>query len=184
MGYRDFDKSTGELSFWKNSSKKNETSVSRGLDYLELLITNSYGHAFDEKFRQAVLDLGAAVKYARSDKNKLYYRTPGSLKDFANGLARCGRVEHIVPVSVIVNKIRNVPLLDDGRIDRFAILFLFSKYYYLCAVSLEEDALLNKKLSSKMPDDWDDEDIFARYRAVGITVLEGSGHIAQAKRIA
>ena len=143
MGYRDFDKSTGELSFWKNSSKKNETSVSRGLDYLELLITNSYGHAFDEKFRQAVLDLGAAVKYARSDKNKLYYRTPGSLKDFANGLARCGRVEHIVPVSVIVNKIRNVPLLDDGRIDRFAILFLFSKYYYLCAVSLEEDALLN-----------------------------------------
>ena len=88
----------------------------------------------------------------------------------------------MIPVNTIIKMVRRTRLLATGKINRPAILHLFDAYYYLCAVSKAEDVLLNKKYSKTMPPEWDGADIFARYRACGVTVLSGSGHISSATR--
>jgi hypothetical protein len=51
---------------------------------------------------------------------------------------------------------------------------LIKKYYVICAITKEEDRQLNAAgLRSKMPKDREiDNNVFARYEAVGISVVK------------
>jgi hypothetical protein len=75
--------------------------------------------------------------------------------------------DHSVPIKVlrkmIVDKCGN-KISDLARIEEF-----LEKYYRLGVITKDEDRLFGGAgLISEMPNDWDEEDAFARYRAVGI----------------
>lgn len=73
-------------------------------------------------------------------------------------------VEHAVPQMVIVNMLMDLDFLTNERIEQ-----ILRKYFRVCLVSKNEDALLRKnRLGSTMPDDWDGQNIWARYETVGI----------------
>lgn len=73
-------------------------------------------------------------------------------------------VEHAVPQMEIVNM-----LMDMEAITQTKVQSLLEKYFRVLLVTKEEHRLLNASgLRSSMPKDWDGEDVWARYRAVGI----------------
>lgn len=74
--------------------------------------------------------------------------------------------EHIVPKKVIVNSLMN----EVGRTPERIYDFL-ERFCIGVVVTKDEDTALNSAgLRSKMPEDWDGEDPWARYKAVGIQV--------------
>ena len=73
-------------------------------------------------------------------------------------------VEHVIPQMYIVNM-----LMDMSTINKDKIRNILEKYFHVLLVTKEEHRRLNASgLRSKMPDDWDGENIWARYDAVGI----------------
>ncbi len=73
-------------------------------------------------------------------------------------------VEHVVPQMLIVNM-----LMDMNEIERNAVGALLLKYFHVLLVTNEEHNRLNSSgLRSTMPKDWDKENVWARYDAVGI----------------
>ena len=73
-------------------------------------------------------------------------------------------IEHAVPIKVIVDL-----LLDLTPLTSIEIENLLNKYFRVCMVTKSEHKKLSDaKLRSKMPDDWDNEDPYARYKKVGI----------------
>ena len=73
-------------------------------------------------------------------------------------------IEHAVPIKVIVDL-----LLDLTPLTSIEIENLLKKYFRVCMVTKSEHKKLSDaKLRSKMPDDWDCEDPYARYKKVGI----------------
>jgi hypothetical protein len=65
---------------------------------------------------------------------------------------------------VLVNK-----LMEKKPLTKQYILDTLTKYYMVAVISKDEHRLLNSKgLTSKMPDKWDFNDLWARYTAVGI----------------
>lgn len=75
-------------------------------------------------------------------------------------------VEHAVPQMVIVNM-----LMDMETIEKPIVLALLRKYFRVLVVTKEEHKKLNASgLRSKMPNNWDRNDVWARYRSVGIDI--------------
>lgn len=72
--------------------------------------------------------------------------------------------DHIVPIKVI-HKI----LQTDTKRTEEDIELLLKKYYRIGVITKNEDQMLNSfQLKSKMPDDWDGDDIYARYKRANI----------------
>ena len=75
-------------------------------------------------------------------------------------------VEHVIPQMYIVNM-----LMDMSTINKDKIRNILEKYFHVLLVTKEEHRRLNASgLRSKMPKDWDGENIWARYDAVGINL--------------
>jgi hypothetical protein len=73
--------------------------------------------------------------------------------------------EHPVPMKVIIqDMIENANSAED-------CLRILKHWSRITIVTREEDALLNAQYQTKMPEDWDGKDVWARYRKVGIKVL-------------
>ena len=73
-------------------------------------------------------------------------------------------VEHVVPQMAIVNRLMDMEPLTEQR-----VVELLKRLFTVMLVTHEEHGRLNASgLRSTMPDDWDGEDVFSRYRAVGI----------------
>lgn len=77
--------------------------------------------------------------------------------------------EHIIPISVLLNS--KIYAASNPITETVALIGLVRQYSNMALITHEEDARLRQaKLQSKMPDDWDGVDVFARYKAVGIVV--------------
>jgi len=75
-------------------------------------------------------------------------------------------VEHVMPQMEIVNR-----LMDMRPLTKAGVIELLTNYLRVMVVTREEHALLNSSgLRSWMPPDWDGNDVFARYTAIGIEV--------------
>ena len=73
-------------------------------------------------------------------------------------------VEHVVPMMEIVNMLMDMKSISTSKVEE-----LLSKYFRVLLVTKEEHQRLNSSgLRSKMPQDWNRTDVWARYRAVGI----------------
>lgn len=73
-------------------------------------------------------------------------------------------VEHVVPQMLIVNMLMDMVAIDKGKVKT-----LLKKYLQVLLVTKDEHNKLNSSgLRSTMPMDWDAENVWARYDAVGI----------------
>lgn len=76
------------------------------------------------------------------------------------------RVEHVVPLKVIVDLLLKIKQPTNRKVRN-----ILKKFYRVCIVTVHEhQQLTDAGLRSKMPDDWDGADPFARYKVVGIDV--------------
>ena len=76
-------------------------------------------------------------------------------------------VEHSVPLMEIVKWLMKLNPLTELRVTN-----LLKKFYRVRLVTLDENRKLNEgALRSKMPEDWDGKDVFARYRAAVIKLV-------------
>lgn len=72
--------------------------------------------------------------------------------------------EHSIPVASLYEILRKEENLNVDQTE-----LILQRYYKLGVLTKSEDDLLNsKKLRSKMPKKWDQENVFARYDAIGI----------------
>ncbi|WP_059423356.1 hypothetical protein [Sulfuricella sp. T08] len=75
-------------------------------------------------------------------------------------------VEHVMPQMEIVNR-----LMDMRPLTKAGVIELLTNYLRVMVVTCDEHALLNASgRRSTMPPDWDGNDVFARYAAIGIEV--------------
>ena len=93
-------------------------------------------------------------------KNKM----PRSTQAIGQDTKEC-EGEHVVPQMYIVNL-----LMDMDTINKKNVKLILEKYFHVLLVTKEEHQKLNASgLRSTMPEDWDGENIWARYEAVGIS---------------
>ncbi len=73
-------------------------------------------------------------------------------------------VEHVVPQMEIVKM-----LMDMEPLEKKDVEMILTKYFRVILVTKDEHSKLNASgLRSKMPNDWDGKDVWARYKAVDI----------------
>ena len=93
---------------------------------------------------------------------------PRSKAAIKKNIREC-EVEHVVPLMYIVNM-----LMETTPINKKNIKNILDKYFHVLLVTKEEHNRLNASgLRSTMPKDWDGENIWARYDAVGIKKAKG-----------
>lgn len=94
-------------------------------------------------------------------------RIPRSRAAMTAELEEC-EVEHAVPQMYIVNLLMDMPSPTSDKVRE-----LLKRLFVVRLVTRQEHAALNSSgLRSRMPDDWDTLDVFARYRKVGIEIPE------------
>jgi len=78
-------------------------------------------------------------------------------------------IDHAVPLKYLVQKI-----INEKELNKKTLLTLIDKYLISVEITQEEhrETLKDMGLSSKMPDDWDGVDPFARYKKSNIEVYE------------
>ncbi len=76
--------------------------------------------------------------------------------------------EHMVPKSKYIQKPCE-QAAQEGRLDIDEIQALFQKYWKISIITTDENSRLSVR---DMPDDWDFENIFARYQKCGIELVE------------
>jgi len=77
------------------------------------------------------------------------------------------RYEHMIPKKLYIQSV----LESDAKMGILTVkrvYQLLDKYWYLATITKDEDKMLGKKLKSKMPDNWQQKDIFFRYEVVGL----------------
>lgn len=112
------------------------------------------------------------IRYALDEVSELNF----CASKRAKGLKRKDVIhEHVVPHSIIMNKLLSLETLNNEN-----IMSVIERFYILCAITREEDKLLNAAgYRSKMPDGWNEEtdSVFARYELVGISICDDAKEI-------
>lgn len=137
-------------------------TIEEKLECIKKVILNSKEHI---KAGDPTRVYSQYVRYALDEVKGLNFCTSKEAK----GLKRKEVIhEHVVPHSIVMNKLLSLdPLTNEN------IMSIIQKYYVICAITKEEDKRLNTAgLKSKMPEGWDvgNDNIFARYKSVGISV--------------
>lgn len=75
--------------------------------------------------------------------------------------------EHSIPFNMIRDKLMNL-----DKITLESVSSILEQFHVLAKISVEDDRRLKEAgLNSKMPEDWDGENKFARYESVGIEIV-------------
>lgn len=101
-------------------------------------------------------------------KHQLTQLVSEAAQDRLKGKSTVGLVfEHVVPKRQIIQKPCE-DLAREGKLTTEFVLSLLRRYWVLAMVTKEED----RRLASRaMPFGWDAQDILARYKAAGITLV-------------
>nr|CAA6830691.1 MAG: Unknown protein [uncultured Thiotrichaceae bacterium] len=76
--------------------------------------------------------------------------------------------EHLIPRKVLIHKLFNEVERDQHKIYEFLEKFCIG----VVVTKAEDQALNDAGLNSKMPDDWNNQDPWARYTEIGLSVVE------------
>ena len=143
--------------------------MKRNVDYILFAIKQAHeAEAYGFSSNHCRRNLSRALMHYWQNKTLCLHNTSG--KDMPRSkaalnipLSEC-RVEHTVPFTVIATR-----LMDIKHLTAKAVIKALKKWYSVMLVTKEEDLrLLKSGLRSKMPKNWDEKDVFARYKAVGI----------------
>lgn len=139
-------------------------TVEQKLECIQRVISNSREHI---RHGDPQRMYSQYIRYALDEISDLNFCT--SIK--AKGLKRKDVIhEHVVPHSIVMSK-----LLSLEPLNLESIMGILQKFYILCAITKDEDKLLNAAgFKSKMPENWDEEtdSVFARYDSVGILICD------------
>lgn len=137
---------------------------------LHILTTRPRNAATTYAVRQIIRE--ASLKAAKMDGTRAHFITAKALHYRALGQNERTIREHIVPISEALRPTRDkVPSLEE-------LVTAAMKSRLVAIITKEEDALLTKEgLKTNMPNDWDEEDPFARYSRVGIELKPTPDHI-------
>lgn len=144
-------------------------TIEQRLECLRKAISNSKEHIRADDPRRIYSQY---IRYALDEFVDLNFYT--STK--ADGLVsrKCVIHEHVIPHSIVMDKLLNLNLLTDEN-----IMSVLNRFYVICRITKDEDRLLNVNgLRSKMPDGWDEKtgSVFARYEKVGISFLRSDSN--------
>ena len=138
-------------------------TLEQKLECIRKAVVNAQDHILAEDPRRVYSQY---IRYALDEVSDLNFCRSSS----AEGLQRKNVIhEHVVPHSIVMNKLLSLEPLTHKN-----IMALIEKYYVICAITKEEDKKLSAAgLRSRMPKGWDEnkDSIFARYEAVGISVI-------------
>jgi hypothetical protein len=74
--------------------------------------------------------------------------------------------EHIIPKSIVIQRLLELPTATTSSVNQ-----LLESYCKGAVITRNEDARLNSHgLRSKMPTDWDEKDVWDRYKNAGIVL--------------
>ena len=137
-------------------------TIEQKLDCIRRVISNSQEHV---KHGDPKRMYSQYIRYSLDEISSLNFCTSKRAK----GLKRKDVIhEHVVPHSFIMNKLLSLKELSNDD-----IMDVLKKFYIVCAITKEEDRLLNARgYRSKMPEGWNEntDSVFARYESVGIEV--------------
>lgn len=83
--------------------------------------------------------------------------------------------EHLVPKNIYSEKLKDA--VEKEYLSKELVFEILNKYYYTCTMTVEEDSQLGR---TTMPEGWDGEDAFYRYKKAGI-IFEDNLHNYRAK---
>ena len=135
----------------------------QSVDWSDELLVRGLREGLNKFPSNAFLSLNPESKYLSGD-----YYSPIALekvqsRDFS-GLI----FEHMVPKSRYIQKPCE-KAAREGRLDIDEIRELFRKYWKISIITVEENARLK---GHAMPEDWDLENVFARYQECGIELVD------------
>lgn len=79
--------------------------------------------------------------------------------------------EHMIPKDLYIQK-PCLQLAQSGKLTFEYIYNILNQYWYIALITKDEDNILNSlHLRRKMPDDWDNKNIFARYEKANISLI-------------
>lgn len=97
-------------------------------------------------------------------------------KDKKGGTLLC--YEHIIPKNLILK-----PLIEKAKIGNLTqkdVYDQINKYYFVACITKDEDKLLSEnKLIKNMPDNWNQEEILARYDEVKISLIKNNIEVCE-----
>ena len=76
--------------------------------------------------------------------------------------------DHPIPMKIILSKLKSTYPVKQESVE--AVLQKYLRHGGVLITKGEHDLLRDIGLASKMPSDWDGEDIFARYKKAGISI--------------
>ncbi|MCJ8296367.1 MAG: hypothetical protein MJK15_18370 [Colwellia sp.] len=142
------------------------------------ILRNSNAVFLDETLVRQMINLGirkihdVAISHRGNGKYKghrAWSKSALSLLETNNGsvigITKYLSHEHVVPLKIVVDKIFIMP--KDTSIQEY--VDIINEWGVVAIITREEDLLFRVfKLSKCMPESWDGNDYFARYRAVGL----------------
>ena len=103
-----------------------------------------------------------------SSKDKATMMSISALEQMKSGDKSKLILEHVVPVSEINKRVLSLGSPNANKIQEIVV-----EWSILCVITEDEDELLkNEKITKSMPNDWDGIDKYARYKKVGIELVQ------------
>lgn len=87
-------------------------------------------------------------------------------------LSNALRFDHMVPKNIFFNDF--IQKIKKGTLTKEYVYHILFQYYFICTVTTEEDARLQ---TANMPNDWDNQNPFARYEKEKISFIQQWHHV-------
>jgi hypothetical protein len=131
-----------------------------GIDWTDPLVVAGIREGLNKFLSNAFASMYPGVhKYPRTHLISAAALVQVDVKDYQNLV-----YEHLVPKNLYIQRPCE-ELAAEGRLTVDFVLALLEKYWRVATITKAEDSRLHP---TKMPENWDGADLFARYNAVGI----------------
>lgn len=132
------------------------------IDWNDSLLKSGLREGLNKFLSNAFLSLDKRGKYLQGDFYSKSALEKVHRSDFSDLI-----YEHIVPKRKYIQGPCE-EMASQGRLDVCFSKNLIDKYYKIAIITSTEDAALNR---FRMPHDWDGEDIFSRYKLIGLELF-------------
>lgn len=118
-------------------------------------------------FKDGQVSERATNRILRATLRRIKHKVAGHSIESVN--ASSTNKDHAIPVKVIIKM-----LMETSELTKESALGILGKFYISVTITKQEHISVLKKLGleSEMPENWDGNDQFARYKHAGIEVVE------------